>query len=141
MTDSGNRCNDSTLQNTSGKDRAEQEGSGAVDVEIVEVPVTDGADAKYVENNTTVISRVLNVSNYQADFLFRSKQKKDPDISLCDVSLSRMTFLRTSFRKYAIDNVFGILSVTFQHEVRDDGVTTHSSSGMIVEFQALRTGK
>lgn len=55
-------------------------------------------DAMSVENATTVNVRVFKMSDYrQSHFVARIEQIEDPDISLRDISLSRVESLRESF--------------------------------------------
>lgn len=56
----GNINNESLSKNTSGKDQKEAEGQGDDNMEIVEIPVANRADAKSAGNGTAVNVRVFN---------------------------------------------------------------------------------
>lgn len=67
-------------------------------MEIVEVFVTDMADAMVIENGTAAKFRVFNVSDYhEADLFTRLEQVVDTEILLRYLRRSRMTSLRASF--------------------------------------------
>lgn len=68
------------------------------------------------------------------------KQKEKPNIPLCDVSLSHMTPLHSSFQKDGFDYFCGKLSVTFFPLVSADDMTALSTDSMTVGGHVLNSG-
>lgn len=50
----GNKCNEFSLDNTSIQDQKEAEGQDGVSMEVLEVSVTDGANAMTVKKETVL---------------------------------------------------------------------------------------
>lgn len=68
-------------------------------MEIVEVSLSDRADAMSVQSDTAVNDHVFNMSDYHHVNIFvRIRQIEDLNIPLCDADLSYVTSLRTSSR-------------------------------------------
>lgn len=90
-----------SLKETSEKDLTEDGDKGEGDMEIVKVPMTSKADGMSVEYGNVASVRVFSVNgDHQADLYVRYKETEDPDILLCDSSLSHVTSLRVSFCKH-----------------------------------------
>lgn len=128
-----NQSTEFSLKHTSQQDWNETKGQRGDDMEIMEVLVTDTANAMSIENSTTVNVRILNVGDYHQESLFvRIKQIEDPGIPLRQVGLSHVSSLRTSLRLYSFNYCCSTPSVTFRSKVSDDDVTTPSTVFMIV---------
>lgn len=95
------KSTDSLSKMTSEKGRTEEQDKGRDDTEIVGVLMTDKADAMYVENSTAINVRVVDLNNYHRAALFVIIEKvENSNIPLHDVSLSHVTSLRASLRRY-----------------------------------------
>lgn len=81
-------------------------------MKIVEVPVTDEADAMSDDTVTNVSIRFFNISYaIQTDSLVRVEQIRNMEIPLFDSNLSHVTSLSASFYTFGLD-FFGSTSVS-----------------------------
>lgn len=75
----------------------------------------------------------FNVKDYhQADLFARIEPTEDPDITLYDVSHSKVTFFHALFSMYGCDYCRNTLFVTFHPGVYTKDVITHSTGGITV---------
>lgn len=134
----GNKRNESSSKKKSEKNQNKEENQSVVDMEIIEVPATDGANVMSAENGTTANVGAFIVRDYhQVDLLVRIGRIEYPDIRLRDVNLSHLTSLRTLICMYGSDYRRSRLTVTFHSGLSADDVTTLSTGGMTVGRQVL----
>lgn len=112
------------LKNTSKEDRSKDDNMSDDDMEILKVPVTDKTDSPYVENGAAAAVCHFILKDYHyVDLVVRIEQIVNPDIPLCDISLSYASTFCASLYMYCFVHSNSTLSAVPHTGVSADHVT------------------
>lgn len=137
----GNKSSEYSSKNTAKKDQKKAEGQDWDEIEVIDVPLTDRANAMSVENGTAGNVCALNVSEHsQVNLFVRLQHIKGAGIPLRNSSLWHMTRFRTSIHMYHHYYSCGTLPVTFHNGMSADDVASSSTGGIKAGRQTLNNG-